>query len=654
MNFYDILLPVPFDKPFTYKSAESIPLFQIVEVSFGSRTLLGLNTGQSVNSDLNTDKIKNVEKILNYQLSHEQFDFIKKMSSYNLIPLGMVLKMHLSAPKAFEEKYQKLPTLECQNPKKITLNNEQLACYNSLKAKLNSGFSVSVLHGITGSGKTEVYLNLVEDLYNQGKQALILLPEILLTSQLTSRFKSRLGHEIIEWHSSLTPKTRAISWNHVRSSSPLVIAGARSALFLPYNNLGLIIIDEEHDSSFKQEEGSCYNARDMAILYAKTNKIPVILSSATPSIETEYNARTGKFDYFSLKSRYGASKLPNIEIIDSSIESEKKSKSQSISNSLRAAIIENFSQGKQSLLFLNRRGYAPITICDSCHNKIQCLNCNFNLVLHKSKNEMLCHYCGYKTSQGVECGNCGSKDKFFSVGVGVEKLKEEVLSFLPDSRVEILSSDMITSKSRVDEILSRIIDHEVDILIGTQMVTKGLHFPKLDLVGVLDADAGFLSGDIRALEHTYQMIHQVSGRAGRESESGKVILQTAGHNHTFCELIKTDSWHDFVTLELENRKQANMPPFSRISIIHLSSKNEVELIKFVKELSRNAPSNDEIRVLGPSPAPIYLLKRSYRYRFIVISEKMINFQKLIKMWVDSCSKPKTVDLKIDIDPISFT
>lgn len=654
MNLYDILLPVPFDKPFTYKSAEQIPLLQVVQVSFGSRTLLGVNLGESEKSKSSIENLKTIEKCLDYQFSDNQISFMRKMASYNLIPLGMTLKMHLSAPKAFEDRYKKIKIIEKADPKPINLNSEQLECYKSLKKKLNSGFSVSVLHGVTGSGKTEVYLNLVEDLYNQGMQSLILLPEILLTSQLTSRFKSRLGHEIIEWHSSLTPKNRAVSWNQVRKTSPLVIAGARSALFLPYHSLGLIIIDEEHDSSFKQEEGSCYNARDMAILYAKIHEIPIILCSATPSIESEHNARINKYDYFSLRSRFGSSKLPDIQMIDSSLESEKKKKSQAISNSLRAAVIANFGAGKQSLLFLNRRGYAPITICDSCHNKIQCPNCNFNLVLHKSKNEMLCHYCGFCSNQEIECNNCGSKEKFFSVGVGVEKLQEEVLEFLPEAKVEILSSDMITSKTRVDEILSRIINHEVDILIGTQMVTKGLHFPKLDLVGVLDADAGFLSGDIRALEHTYQMIHQVSGRAGRESESGRVILQTAGHNHTFCELIKSDSWEDFVSLELENRKQANMPPFTRIGMVNLSSKNELELIKFVKELARNAPSNEEIKVLGPSPAPIYFLKRTYRYRFIIVSEKNINSQKLISLWLGSCQKPNLVNLKIDIDPISFT
>lgn len=647
MKIAKLLLPLPLEREFSYSIDFDAKVNDIVKIPFRSRQTFGVI--KAIESEGDLSKLKAVNDPTGFSFKPELIEFIDFVSDYNLIPKGMVLKMTMSAPKAFVESKVRKPKLEALKKLDVTLSDEQAAALSKLRQQ--KGFAVSVLEGVTGSGKTEVYLELLKEIVANGKQVLILLPEILLTAQLIERFRTRLDFEVLEWHSALTPNRRAQNWKKVYNGSAKVIVGARSALFLPFSELGLIIVDEEHEPSFKQEESGCYHARDMAIARAKINSIPIILSSATPSIETECNIREGRYRHVFLPSRYGKGGMAEIRVVD--LIKNKPARGRWITSELEAQVIANFKQGKQSLLYLNRRGYAMVSLCSECRSKIVCPHCDFNLVKHKSKEVLLCHYCGYTESLALKCKNCGSTERFSDVGPGVERIAEEVSTFLSDARTLILSSDTLNTRNKAQAAIDQIINHEVDIIIGTQMITKGLHFPKLDLVGVIDADLSLFSGDIRAFERTYQVLVQVSGRAGRESDKGVVYLQTLEPESYLIESIKKGDWQGFIECELENRKLANMPPFSRIVMISMSGKSQEELLSFMRSLARITPQHEDIRFLGPTPAPIFLLKNKFRYRFIIIAPKNINIQKLIKEWLNSISHPKSIDVRIDVDPISF-
>ncbi len=647
MKIAKVLLPLPIENEFSYIASEvNVKVNDIVKVPFRSRDIFGIVKAIEDVGDL--EKLKPIKSYTGFSFKEELVEFIDFVSNYNLIPKGMVLKMTLSAQKAFAEFKVRKAKILAANKLEIILSLEQERALSQLR---RSGFTASVLEGVTGSGKTEVYLELLKEIVATGKQVLILLPEILLTTQLIQRFRARLDFEIIEWHSSLTINKRAENWKKAYDGSVKVIVGARSALFLPFNELGLIIVDEEHELSFKQEDSGCYHARDMAIMRAKINNIPIILSSATPSIETEWNIREGRYDRVVLPNRYGKGRMAEVRIVD--LIENKPAKNNWITLELRAQVIEHFKQNKQSLLYLNRRGYAMVSLCGECRSKIVCPNCDFNLVKHKSKEVLLCHYCGHNELLSSKCRSCGSTQRFSDIGPGVERIEEEVKSFLPDARILILSSDTLSTRNKAQLAIMQIANHAVDVIIGTQMVTKGLHFPKLDLVGVIDADLSLFSGDIRAFEYTYQVLIQVSGRAGRESDKGLVYLQTLEPESYLIESIKNNDWQSFIECELENRKIANMPPFSRIVIVSLSAINQEELVTYMRKLTSIIPSYNDMRFLGPTPAPIFMLKNKFRYRFIIIAPKNINIQKLIKKWLTGVSQPKSIEVRIDVDPISF-
>jgi primosomal protein N' (replication factor Y) len=655
MKVANLLLPLPIEHEFSYEITDNLTLKvnDVVKIPFGTRQTFGLVTKIFEEKQDNISGLKPINDATGFSLKPELVEFIEFVSNYNLIPKGMVLKMTLSALKAFTQPKTRKSKSDKIAPKQVGvhLTDEQKTALTTLNNLRHKGFNVSVLEGVTGSGKTEVYLELVKKVVTEGKQVLILLPEILLTTQLIERFLTRLEFPIMEWHSALTPNKRANTWKQVYRGEAKVIVGARSALFLPFNELGLIVVDEEHEPSFKQEDSGCYHARDMAIARAKINNIPIILSSATPSIETEHNIRDLKYHHTFLASRYGKGQMPEIRIID--LVKNKPAKGHWVTSELATQIIDNFKQNKQALLYLNRRGYAMISLCSKCRSKIVCPHCDFNLVKHKSKELLLCHYCGYTENLDVKCKNCGSTERFSDVGPGVERIAEEVATFLPEARIIILSSDTLNTRKKAQNAIEQILNHEVDIIVGTQMITKGLHFPKLDLVGVIDADLSLFSGDIRAFERTYQVLKQVSGRAGRESEGGVVYLQTLEPESYLIESIKNNDWQGFIEYELENRKLANMPPFSRVVMITFSAKNQEALIVVLRTLTKITPDDDNIKFLGPTPAPIFLLKNRFRYRFIIIAEKNINVQKLIKKWLSSISYPKSIEVRIDVDPISF-
>lgn len=652
-----VALPVPLEQDFSYlySGDSEILVNQIVKVSFRHRMTFGVVTQIQNVTDQDISKLKTIESVTDFVMKKQMMEFISFVAEYNIIPRGMVLKMALSAPKAFEHNPRahadKIPKVE-EGATLATLSEEQKNAYLSLKENSDKSFSISVLEGVTGSGKTEVYLTLIEDAIAKGKQILILLPEILLTTQLVERFKKRLSVPIMEWHSSLTPKQRISAWRLVYSGDVKIIVGARSALFLPFKDLALIVVDEEHEPSFKQEENGSYHARDMAIARAKIENVPIILTSATPSIETEHNVREGKYKQVFLPSRFGGSIMPEVHIID--LLKNKPPKGQWITSELRTQIKLNYESDRQTLLYINRRGYAMMTMCGECRQKIACPHCDFNLVKHRSQNMLLCHYCGYTENGDLKCKSCGSTEKFYSTGPGVEKIAEEVLELLPEARVEILSSDTLTTRNKARDAIDKIMSHEVDIIVGTQMITKGLHFPKLDLVGVIDADLNLFSGDIRAFERTYQVLKQVAGRAGRESEKGLVYLQTLQPESYLIDSIKNQNWTQFIDNELENRELAHMPPFTRIVMINFSAKEQEIMISYTRALSRVTPDIDGIKFLGPTPAPLFLLRGRYRYRFIVVADKKINIQKVIKTWLNAVTAPKSIEVRIDVDPLNFS
>ncbi len=413
----------------------------------------------------------------------------------------------------------------------------------------------------------------------------------------------------------------------------------------------MIIVDEEHDQSFKQEEGVIYNARDMAIARAKAENIPILLCSATPSVETIYNTQNKKFKEYKLPSRYGVAVMPEVRIVD--MHKQQPARGKWISTSLKEEIIKTFEQGKQSLLFLNRRGYASATYCGSCHEKVGCPNCNFLLVEHKSKKILQCHYCGHKAPLLTQCPFCGSSEKIYALGPGVERIAEEVKSILPDARIAILASDTTPDRKNIAELIDDITNHKVDIIVGTQMITKGLHFPQLHLVGVIDAEGGILGCDIRAVERTYQLLHQVSGRAGREKDKGIVLLQTHDPNSHLLKCLVEGNVSDFMRFELSDREAANMPPYSRLVLITASSSNELNNMRYMQDLAKHIPEIDGVKILGPSPSPIFVLRKKFRHRFVVVANKNINIQKLILEWLSKVPTSRSIKIKLDVDPLSF-
>jgi len=538
---------------------------------------------------------------------------------------------------------------------KVDLTPEQQCAAATLVKKVNNGFGVTLLDGVTGSGKTEVYFEAVAAALQHGKQVLILVPEISLTAQWLTRFEKRFGVKPACWHSGLATRERIDNWTAIAEGRAKVTVGARSALFLPYPDLGLIVIDESHDHSFKQEDVVNYQGRDMAIVRAKLEKFPVILSTATPDLETVCNVEDQKYDCVRLTSRYAAAVLPEVKIIDL-----KKDKPQKggwgiswLSPSLTEALKENLDKGEQSALFLNRRGYAPLTICRDCGHRIQCPHCTAWLTEHRHIKKLICHHCGYTTDMPEVCPECGAKDALAACGPGVERIAEEVKGRFPDARIEIVSSDMTSSLAEVSEVIRKMEAGEVDILIGTQIIAKGHHFPRLTLVGIVDADLGLMGSDLRASEQTYQLLSQVSGRAGRGNKKGTVFVQTLyPENAVLKALVENDRTH-FLELEKQTRRILRMPPYGRLAALIVSGHKREIVEKVAIKLGQTAPNNDYISTLGPAQAPIYILRGQYRYRLLLKTARNIKIQAVLREWLAKVDCPSTVKIEADVDPYSF-
>jgi primosomal protein N' (replication factor Y) (superfamily II helicase) len=534
---------------------------------------------------------------------------------------------------------------------------DQGAAASALRATVKTGgYSVTLLDGVTGSGKTEVYFEAVADTIRRGRQSLILLPEIALTSQFLDRFAARFGTRPAEWHSELSPRLRARTWRGVAEGKVSAVVGARSALFLPYADLGLIVVDEEHDPAYKQEDGVRYHARDMAVLRGHIASIPVVLSSATPSIESEVNARRGRYVRVQLPERFGGQRLPAVEAID--LRRERPSSGRFISPSLAAAVKTALERREQALLFLNRRGYAPLTLCRACGFRFACPNCDAWLVDHRFRRQLVCHHCGFAMPHPPTCPKCGAAESFVPVGPGVERLEEEVRELFPQARILVLSSDLVATIERMREELSDVAAGRFDIVIGTQLVAKGHHFPMLNLVGVVDADLGLSNGDPRAAERTFQLLHQVIGRAGRDAGVGLGLLQTHQPEHPVMRALIAQDREAFYAAEIASREKSGYPPFGRLASIVVSGSDKHDATSYARELARAAPLNENathgVRVLGPAEAPLALVRGRHRLRLLIKAPRNYDLSAYLRRWLAKAPKRRgPIKLEIDVDPQSF-
>lgn len=654
INLIVEVLPLgPFDNVFMYLSKYNLDIGDVVEIPFGNRIIIGLVIGFVQKTDM---ELKYISKKYNINISKTYLDFLNWVASYTLIPKGNVLKMILSENSVFHESKKKKESLQQYHQTNnntqqsssipIILNAEQKATYEKIKLNSNRPF---LLQGVTGSGKTEVYLSIIRDIFEQGKQALILLPEIALTSQLSSRIEKYFGIKAIIWNSNITPKNRRNAWLETISGEKCIIIGTRSALFLPFKNLGVIVIDEEHDSSYKQEEGGFYNARDMAVVLGNIKKIPIILSSATPSLESYINAKNKKYGYASIENRFGSAKLVQIDLIDMR---QCKFKENYISPNLMDVIKKTLEKGEQVLIYLNRRGYSPITLCKSCGTKLACPNCATWLVYHKNINKVVCHYCNHKGDIPEKCDCCNAENSYIQFGPGIERIYEELSKRIPAAKIMLASSDNISSEKNIIDLREKILNNEVNIIIGTQILAKGHHFPNLTLVGVVDGDLGLNCADLRSSERTYQLIQQVAGRAGRADKPGKILIQTFNPEYSLYSALKSNNIQQFIELEVAAREKNGLPPFTKLVSIIISGTNKEITEETAEKLASSFPKNG-ISIFGPAPAPLFLLRGRTRWRILLKSSKKMALSKIIKNWISSQKSPKNVKIQIDVDPITF-
>ena len=512
-------------------------------------------------------------------------------------------------------------------------------------------FAPFLLDGVTGSGKTETYFEPMAEALRMGRQVLVLLPEIALTENFLSRFEQRFGVPPVLWHSSLKSTERRRAWRAISEGTAQVVVGARSALFLPYKNLGLIVVDEAHEVSFKQDDGVRYNARDVSVMRARLEKIPVVLASATPALESLQMAESGIYEKLDLPSRFGGAQLPHIDTID--LTEEPPERQRWLSPRLVAALEDRLAKGEQSLLFLNRRGFAPLTLCRNCSFRFQCPNCSAWLVEHRLSRRLACHHCGHETTPPETCPECGEPDCLVACGPGVERIADEVAEILPEARVSVATSDTLNSPERAAHFIHEAESGAIDVIVGTQLVTKGFHFPELTLVGVIDADLGLEGGDLRAAERTYQQVAQVAGRAGRGAKPGEVLIQTRHPEAAVIAALAAGDRDAFYEAETEARRHAGAPPFGRWAAIIISSEDDQEARQAANRLGDSRPQEEDLTILGPAPAPLALLRGRYRYRFLVNARRSVELQKIILRWLGTQQFAPGVRVGVDIDPYSF-
>ena len=709
-----VLLPLPLSGAYDYRVPDGldVSIGDFVEVPLGSRSVLGVVWGIA-KDDVPRAKLKQIEaKIEMAPLPEISRRFIDWVANYCLSAPGAVLKMAMSVSDAFKPE-RSLKAYAIGDPAlgQITASRQRVldaladipsmlpgdlakraAVTTSVLTKMaelgqlrvvaqplakpfgqpdpdlpgahlspaqraaadeliQAHAGVTLLDGVTGSGKTEVYFEAIAACLKRGQQALILLPEIALTTQWLERFTERFGAPPGQWHSELTGLERRLTWRAVLRGDAKVIVGARSALFLPYRDLGLIIVDEEHEQAFKQEDGVVYQARDMAVVRGHLAQIPVILCSATPSLETMHNVETGRYRFLHLPDRHGPAQLPEVRLID--LRREPPPRQSWLSPPLREAIRATLARKEQALLFLNRRGYAPLTLCRACGHRLQCPNCSAWLVEHRYLGRLQCHHCGFESPPPAKCPACGAEGSMAACGPGVERVAEEAAALFPEASRLILTSDTASGPAKTAELLRMIAQREVDLVIGTQIIAKGHHFPNLTLVGVVDADLGLSGGDLRAAERTFQLLHQVAGRAGRADLAGLVLIQTYDPSRPVMQALKAGDRDRFYALETEERRIAGMPPFGRLAAVILSGSDPDEVDRLGQHLARTAPHHDGIHVLGPAPAPLALLRGRHRRRLLVKARRDVPVQPVLRQWLGGVKTRGDLALEIDIDPYSF-
>lgn len=635
INVPDAFNPAPVEQLYAFNFNNNVKMTE-------SRLAVSDAFQSNDNDAMSVNDIQNIAKVSS--------SVIKTMIKNGcLIPVDQRVKNK----KIFDYKYRDMGT--------VVLNKEQQSAANAIADALKQNtFSVHLLDGITGSGKTQVYFDSALCAYNSGKSVLLMMPEIALTAQFMSRFEKRFGAPPVVWHSNLTAARRREIWRGVAGGSIKMVVGTRSALFLPWQDLGLIVIDEEHDTSYKQEDMGNYHARDMAILRAKIANIPVVLASATPSIETLHNVALGKYKRLRLMSRFGGAQLPTIETIDmrrqrpESYKTDKNSDKE-ISGNLSPQLCEEISntlaQHKQVMLFINRRGFAPIVQCKKCGWVAECPECSVGMNYHKHLNKLLCHMCGKTILSPDKCPQCGSEVSMR--GVGLEKIEEEVSIKFPNARTALVSSDTIMSREALERLVHKMENGEIDIVIGTQILAKGHHFPNLTLVGVVDADMGLFGTDFRAAEHTFQQLFQVAGRAGRGEFPGRVLLQTYQPEHPVITAICAGNRDEFIASDMESRKNAQMPPFGQLVAVIVEADKETTLKKYCEQLANVAPQLNGGKIMGPIAAQIYQIRNWYRMRFLVAGSERANLQPIVRDWLNKVKQPANVRVKIDVNPQNF-
>ena len=644
-----VLLPKVFNFSFTYNSnKEKLTPGDIVEVPFGKNKEIGVVWPDETFASQDI-KIKNInKKISKISLNKNFINFIKWFAMYNVTPLGLVLKMVIGGNKNLFIKNEKNFDQRITPVIKYKLNNEQNKALKFLNVK-NNKFDVSVLQGTTGSGKTLVYFERIKKIISENKQALVLLPEIFLTNDFKSRFRDFFGFEPAVWHSKITPKNKRIIWKGITNNNIKLVVGARSSLLLPFKKLGVIIVDEEHDTSYKQDEGVIYHARDMAIARASFEKIPVHLVSSIPSLETFNNIQIKKFRHFKINNRYADYPLPKTKIVNLNF---KKLKNSYVSDESIKDVKKFLKHKEQVLFFLNRRGYAPYLICKNCGYKQICKNCSMYLTFHKNKNKAICHHCSSEKKISKKCKD-GKNCDFIMYGPGVEKIYEEVCKLFPKNKIEIFSSDYMKKKDHTNSLFNRIKNNQVDILIGTQMISKGFNFPKLNCIVVIDADFSGRGYDLRTTEKNIQLYNQLSGRAGRFSSESLIIYQTVfPENITLNELIKNNP-DEILKKELILRKENSLPPFCRLIAIIISASDQATSIEGAREIKTHLNKIDGLQIMGPVDSPLFKIKKKFRTRLLIRFGKKSLKQKMVSKLLNSLKISSKIKLTVDVDPVNF-
>jgi primosomal protein N' (replication factor Y) len=714
-----VMVPVPADRPYTYRVPEGMKISPgaIVRVPLGPREVAGIVWDDAA-EEVDPLKLRPISLVFDCPpIDADARRFIEWVAAYTLSPPGMVARMLLRAPEAFDpepwtEGLQRSgaaasrmtdarrrvlavaadglawtrsglaraagvsstvidglkaqgvfdtvmmpprPVVAAPDPAFRTpgLSTDQSEAADLLRrAAARDAASVTLVDGVTGSGKTEVYFEAVAAVLEKGRQALILLPEIALTQAFLERFQERFGSKPAEWHSDVPPRMRERVWRQVAEGGVRVVAGARSALFLPFRELGLIVVDEEHDPAYKQEDRVCYHARDMAVVRGRIGRFPVVLASATPSVESRVNALQGRYDRAVLPARYAEAAMPVIRAVD--LRRAPPARGQFLSPVLVGRIRETIARGEQALLFLNRRGYAPLTLCRACGHRFQCPDCSGWLVEHRFRGQLVCHHCGHHERRPEACPQCGTLDHLVACGPGVERIAEEAVHHFPEARTIVLSSDMPGGVRRLRLELEAIARGEADLVIGTQLVAKGHHFPDMTLVGIVDADLGLANGDLRASERTFQLLSQVTGRAGRTGRRSSGILQTFQPDHPVIRALVSGDADSFYEREIAERRRAAMPPFGRLAGIVVSAGTRAEAESHARGLRRAAPAASDIEVLGPAEAPLALIAGRYRFRLLVHGGRKSDMQGFVRTMLSGGPKTRgTVKISVDIDPQSF-